>query len=407
MLAVLPFLLLSASLSPALRLEIASPKTRLSAFEPVKLTVRATALRPAAVPSMVDPTGFPLFETWIDYGEGFRQYVDYDGDMREGVEGTRRPLAPGGSFVETLVLVNGPMDQATVPFPSPGRYPLRVVARMTDGTVLGDSNTLTFDVAAPEAEGQLLVQRIRHQPWVMRARGGSGDAEYASLAADFPHSPYLHWGRHEIALEKQHRIANGRYPDTDGIFDEAAQGVPLAKTLFQQLATELLSTDTWGQFDEERLLLAAENLERGGAYDEALAVWREIAERFPGSEAAERARNRVDTTPPTLQVSASPSTLWPPNNKLVTVTVAVNVTDDTDPGPSVKLLSVTCDDTCNPPQDIVGATLNTDDRSFQLRATRQGGGTGRTYAITFSATDDAGNRATAQTTVRVPHDQGQ
>jgi hypothetical protein len=113
-----------------------------------------------------------------------------------------------------------------------------------------------------------------------------------------------------------------------------------------------------------------------------------------------------DETAPTLAVSASPLQLWPPNNKLVTITVAVIISDDMDESPSVGLVSIACDDGCDAAQDIAGATLGTDDRSFQLRATRRGGGTGRTYAITYSATDDAGNQATAQTTVRVPHDQG-
>ena len=84
----------------------------------------------------------------------------------------------------------------------------------------------------------------------------------------------------------------------------------------------------------------------------------------------------------------------------------MEASDDTDPSPTIKLVSIACDDGCNAAQDVAAATLDTDDRSFQLRATRRGGGTGRTYAITYSATDDAGNQATAQTTVRVPHDQG-
>jgi TolA-binding protein len=59
--------------------------------------------------------------------------------------------------------------------------------------------------------------------------------------------------------------------------------------LFRELATELLNDD-WGQFDEERLALAAESLERGKALGDAKEVWAQIADRFPGSEAAEEAR---------------------------------------------------------------------------------------------------------------------
>jgi hypothetical protein len=396
--------LLLTSTAPTLRVEISSPKTSLSVFEPVKVTVRATALQPVAVPGWVDTTGQPLLETWIDYGQGYVRYVDDDGRMREGVEGARRSLNVGDRFVETLVLVNGPMDRPTVPFPNPGRFRLGVVVRSPEGVVLGESNTIAFDVVVPQGGDAAVVQQIRSQPWVLR--GGLPAPSYAALAAQYPTSPYLHWGQRAIALEKSNRIHNGEYPDTGEQYAEIGRGHPLTPQLYRQLADELRGASTWGQFDEERLRLAAEDLERAGDSAEARNVWREILERFSGSEAAEEAKSRIDSTPPSLALSPSPATLWPPDNKLVTVTIGVDVHDDTDPKPSVKLRSVTCDDACNPARDVVGAALSTDDRSFQLRATRKGGGAGRTYTITYSATDASGNQATAVTNVVVPHDQG-
>ncbi len=41
-----------------------------------------------------------------------------------------------------------------------------------------------------------------------------------------------------------------------------------------------------------------------------------------------------------------------------------------------------------------------------LRATRDGGGSGRTYTVTFAVADSAGNVGQCQGTVVVPHDQG-
>ena len=396
--------LLLASTAPALRVEISSPKTRVSVFEPVKLTVSATALRPVDVPGVVDTTGQPLLEVWIDYGQGFVRYVDDDGRMREGVQGQPRSLRTGDRFVETLVLVNGPMERPTVPFPNPGRFLLRVVAGSPERAVLGESNVITFEVIAPEGDDVALVQRIRNQPWVLRV--GLSEADYAALVGQYPASPYLHWGKTAITRQKINRIGNGRDPDTNERYAEVGQGDPLTPQLYRRLADELRDGSSWGQFDEERLRFAAENLERARDFAEAKDVWREIVVRFPGSEAAQEAKSRTDTTPPALQLAADPALLWPPNNKLVPVTVAVNVSDDTDPRPTVKLLSVTCDDACNAAQDIVAVALNTDDRSFQLRATRTGGGRGRTYTITYAATDSVGNRATQATTVTVPHDQG-
>jgi len=115
---------------------------------------------------------------------------------------------------------------------------------------------------------------------------------------------------------------------------------------------------------------------------------------------------REDTTPPTLSVSVNPSKLWPPNNKLVSVTVTVTAKDDYDPRPEIKLESITANEPLKP-ENISGAAFGADDRSFSLMATRSGTNlAGRIYTITYSATDGTGNKSTATTTVTVPHDQG-
>lgn len=113
----------------------------------------------------------------------------------------------------------------------------------------------------------------------------------------------------------------------------------------------------------------------------------------------------ADTTPPTLSVSLTPATLWPPNGKPVPITATVTVNDDYDPNPEIKLESITA----NEPLlagDIADAQYGTDDRRFTLSAKRSDQSTpGRVYTVTYSATDASGNKATASTTVTVPHDQ--
>jgi hypothetical protein len=121
-----------------------------------------------------------------------------------------------------------------------------------------------------------------------------------------------------------------------------------------------------------------------------------------------------DTTPPTLSITLSPATLWPPNDKLVSVTTAITVKDDYDPEPEIKLESITANEVLDK-EDIKDAQLGTDDRSFKLRAERKGkdddhkkqGRTdkhlGRIYTVTYSATDASGNKSTASATVTVPH----
>ncbi len=116
---------------------------------------------------------------------------------------------------------------------------------------------------------------------------------------------------------------------------------------------------------------------------------------------------RRDTTPPTLNLSVVPSSLWPPNGKLMPVNVTMSVKDDYDPAPEVKLESITANEPLGE-GDIAEAALGSDDRQFKLAAKRGGGNKeGRVYTITYSATDGSGNKATATATVLVPHDQRQ
>lgn len=114
---------------------------------------------------------------------------------------------------------------------------------------------------------------------------------------------------------------------------------------------------------------------------------------------------QVDVTPPTLSVTLSPAVIWPPNGKLVPVTANITVKDDYDPQPEIKLESITSSE-MPASGDIQDATVGTDDRQFQLKATRKGTNlAGRIYTVIYSATDGSGNRSTARATVTVPHDQ--
>lgn len=111
----------------------------------------------------------------------------------------------------------------------------------------------------------------------------------------------------------------------------------------------------------------------------------------------------ADTLPPDIQVTAKPSKLWPPNSRLRAVTMDVFVSDDVDPNPAIKLLSITCNG-C-PQEDISGAEIGADDREFLLRATRDGRVKGgRMYTVTYEARDASGNVSSAAATVHVPHD---
>lgn len=116
-----------------------------------------------------------------------------------------------------------------------------------------------------------------------------------------------------------------------------------------------------------------------------------------------RVEQEQDTTPPTVDCSATPGTLWPPNNKLVPIAVSVDVSD-TGSGPAdFKLVSVASDEG-DVATESAGWKTGTPDTSGLLRASRAGSGNGRVYTLTYEGVDNAGNDATCSATVVVPHD---
>jgi hypothetical protein len=117
-----------------------------------------------------------------------------------------------------------------------------------------------------------------------------------------------------------------------------------------------------------------------------------------------------DTAPPSLKLTLSPTILWPPNHELRTVSAAVQAVDTCDATPRIELLSITSNEPDNGTGDgdvagdIQGAAIGGDSRTFEVRAERAGGGSGRSYAIVYRATDRSGNATTASAVVAVPHD---
>jgi len=119
----------------------------------------------------------------------------------------------------------------------------------------------------------------------------------------------------------------------------------------------------------------------------------------------------ADTTAPTLSVTLTPTTLWSPNEKMVTVNATINVHDDYDPNPLVQIVSITANEPLDK-DDVIGTggkltDIFTDTRQFQLKAKRAGNNLdGRIYTVTYIAIDASGNQIMKSATVTVPHDQG-
>lgn len=117
-----------------------------------------------------------------------------------------------------------------------------------------------------------------------------------------------------------------------------------------------------------------------------------------------------DTIPPVVNsISADPDVLWPPNHKMVEVTVSVDAEDICDPEPFAYILGVSCNEPIDGPGD--GNTepdweYTDDPLVVLLRAERAGGGDGRIYTIDVVCEDASGNITTGTVDVNVPHDQG-
>jgi hypothetical protein len=109
----------------------------------------------------------------------------------------------------------------------------------------------------------------------------------------------------------------------------------------------------------------------------------------------------VNHPPDCTAVHAAPSTLWPPNGKLVRVTLAGATDPDGDPA-VVMVKSVTQDEPVR--RALPDAVIPNEPGAVLLRAKRRGSGDGRVYRIAFEATDGVGGSCEGTTTVAVPHD---
>ncbi|HVG07933.1 MAG TPA: hypothetical protein VNM67_09520, partial [Thermoanaerobaculia bacterium] len=107
----------------------------------------------------------------------------------------------------------------------------------------------------------------------------------------------------------------------------------------------------------------------------------------------------TENRPPVCSgATASPSVIWPPNGKMIPVSI-LGVTDPEGAPVSLKVTGIS--------QDEPGAAFSGIGSSLaQVKAERDGKGDGRVYRILFEALDPSGASCTGRVTVCVPHDQG-
>jgi len=119
----------------------------------------------------------------------------------------------------------------------------------------------------------------------------------------------------------------------------------------------------------------------------------------------------IDDLSPTLAPVVNKNILWPPDHRMVDIVLWANASDNS--GLPVHLSATIASN--EPIEDLGDGETEPDftepaiDQdngiiSLQLRAERSGGGSGRIYLITVTATDESGNVSTAEVEIIVPHD---
>ena len=115
------------------------------------------------------------------------------------------------------------------------------------------------------------------------------------------------------------------------------------------------------------------------------------------------------STPTCAAAVPSTSTLWPPNHKLVPVTIDGVVTEGGHPA-AITITSVFQDEPVDTPGDLDGSTspdaTGIGDATAFLRAERVAGGNGRVYHVGFTASDGLGQSCVGTVQVAVPSHQG-
>ncbi|HUS34579.1 MAG TPA: hypothetical protein VM680_04430, partial [Verrucomicrobiae bacterium] len=110
---------------------------------------------------------------------------------------------------------------------------------------------------------------------------------------------------------------------------------------------------------------------------------------------------RDETAPVFQAASTDRPVIWPPNGRIVPITISAVVTDNCDGAPTWRVVSVGNNETGSSDSAILAANM------VAVRAGRDGSGSGRVYTIILEATDASGNTSQKSVTVRVSHDQSE
>ena len=130
-------------------------------------------------------------------------------------------------------------------------------------------------------------------------------------------------------------------------------------------------------------------------------------DRATNAETAQSITLKIDTTAPSLTLSATPSVIWPITGEMVDVRIDGSGSDSVSGLASVSY--VVTDEYGSPLtlplRSLSGSSTNWNE-TLAVEARREGTDlNGRLYVVTATLTDTAGNTTTISTNILVPHDQ--
>lgn len=401
----------------------------------------ATPPEPSCTDLALDPRGrLWVSGAWTD-ADGYR--AGYLARVDPGGPGTSSFLFPRTLFLDIRSLAFGPSGDLWITGSAPARGPVlyshpmdAFVARLSpDATVIRWS--AVFGGSTGDEQGQALAVDARGNAWVtgwtwaedfpalhavQPAYGGGTDAFAAVVGptGELIVSTYLGgagWDHGEgIAVGPRGATVVGA---TDGEGFPGAGPTPVCDpgpycgnafvSWLSPGGSELLRSVLLGSGPDDQAADVA--LDTQGIA--AVTGWTHSSD-FPTVDAPQPlphgygdaflARLAPPNRPPACAAaSASPAVLWPPNGRLIPVTIRGMTDPDGDPV-ALQVTAIRQDEPLSREEQPDATGIGT--ARPMVRAGRAGGGDGRVYRIAFTATDPQGAACAGTVAVCVPHDRG-
>lgn len=246
------------------------------------------------------PNGLFLFQSLllsVDDGTGARLYREYPHSLTELLL-VRRSFEKGEEeIVNHVFFKGGYVDrpggdaQDGLLFPRKGKYSVTVLYVHGGAVSMMASNTLQLEVDEPNGSDRQVLEAVRRNPDLLRARGSADDRSYIRTALEeHPRSPYLRWAKLERSRHKASDLQSDRDPDTgDSVYHLGKEGLAeFRRQHYRRLAEDILSDEDWGPFEEEALAMASLYAHGAGDKEMSERARKDLFERYPRSATVKR-----------------------------------------------------------------------------------------------------------------------